>query len=147
MRPIDADALIEELNEKLKRCGDSEQWDEVMEQIELVKNQPTIDSESKWISVKDGLPEMHMTYHYDIETMSEIPSGIHRSDMVLIAMLHNENGFPEYCVDYGWLEDGEWCFEGYDHDICKVPSNVTVTHWMPFPDPPKVDEVIDNAKV
>ena len=44
MRTIDADALIEELNEKLKRCGDSEQWDEVMEQIERVKNQPTIDA-------------------------------------------------------------------------------------------------------
>lgn len=47
MRPIDADALIEELNEKLKRCADSEQWDEVMEQIEFVKNQPTIDGLEK----------------------------------------------------------------------------------------------------
>ena len=134
MRPIDANALIEELNEKLKRCGDSEQWDEVMEQIELVKNQPTIDSGSKWISVKDGLPEMHMTYLYDVETMSEIPSGIHRSKMVLIAVLCDESGEPEYFVCTGWLQDGEW-YESYSYTLEKVPF--PVTHWMPLPEPPK----------
>lgn len=64
----------------------------------------------KWISVKERLP----------------PEG----EIVLVC---DNSGYPiDAEVDMGFLENGEWKEEEY--------IEIGVTHWMPFPEPPKEEE-------
>lgn len=82
---------------------------------------------SKWISIKDGLPEISTEDIY----------GYKRSEAVLC--LHAD-GHHEDCYLYesenidevtGELDHPFWVYVA-DSDVCE-----TVTHWMPLPEPPK----------
>ena len=96
-----------------------------------------LNKQTQWISVKDKLPEMHMTYRYDGDPPEEVPSGICKSKIVQIAVLCKESGEPEYFIERGYLRDGEWweCNGFYESQI-----PFEVTHWMPLPEPPEVKQ-------
>ena len=88
---------------------------------------------SKWISVKDKLPEPEqevLLYTVTTETYGK----------------HKERKTQYHNIYYGYCEDGEWltsyCYgcEFISKMNEKFPNEVIeVTHWMPLPEPPKVD--------
>lgn len=135
-RLIDADALKKQIEDF--HCKDCDNYNFVRcracwvdDTITYLEEAPTIGG---WISVKDKLPEMHMTYRYDGDPPEEVPSGICKSKIVQVAVLCKESGEPEYFVGRGFLRDGEW----WDCDgFYESPIHFEVTHWMPLPEPPE----------
>ena len=86
--------------------------------MEDIDSQPAADvAEVKWISVEDRLPE-------EGETVLATVYGKPVSNITLI-------GAYEFAVYYG--SDG-WFVEEYPEW-----DGGTVTHWMPLPEPPKID--------
>lgn len=78
---------------------------------------------SDWIKCSDKMPEEYESAY----------SSIKRSDYVLVVEAH-QNG--ERTVGIARTLDGTW-------DVMVYPP-CTVTHWMPYPEPPK--EVIDDRQ-
>lgn len=82
-------------------------------------------SEQKWISVKDKLPEIGIDKKYP-----------YASDLVLLS-----DGDKVYC---GYYEDstipepkyGAKAFLDADGNDFEE-ADITITHWMPLPEPPK----------
>ena len=149
MRLIDADAMIMRLSDWALGASPNEsdrgetralrqrEYDTIEHCVGVIVSSPTVDG---WISVKDKLPEMHMTYRYDGDPPEEVPSGICKSKIVLVAVLCKESGEPEYFVGRGFLRDGEW----WDCDgFYESPIHFEVTHWMPLPEPPEEVSVDD----
>ena len=76
---------------------------------------------SEWISVKDKLPEAHGVYIvYVKDENSPYGEGIWYKNIVALA----EYAFGEWT----WYENGN------EYDITDI-----VTHWMPLPDPPRME--------
>ena len=48
----------------------------------------------------------------------------------------------DYFVPEGWWENRQFCPD----DVYNNPVDCTVTHWMPLPEPPKMDGGADNGK-
>ena len=71
---------------------------------------------SKWISVKDRLPED------DVRVLVSANSKIGDPVIAITHYTHRKYG---YNIE-GWIEPWQYFF--YNHDI---------THWMPLPEPPK----------
>lgn len=90
-------------------------------------------NQQEWISVNDRLPEQHMTYLFNPETVSETPSGVIKSRIVLIAICCEENGEPKFFITRGFLKNNKWyeLVRGLDEEL-----PFRVTHWMPMPKPP-----------
>lgn len=75
---------------------------------------------SKWISVKDRLPEI---------TEEDVHGNITYSDHVLTFLTDGE-GFTHMTVQqYTTNAGGRWL-------MCGPSENIQVTHWMPLPEPP-----------
>lgn len=125
MRPIDADALSEELSTLAMmitglRAGKGVLNTYMKEYrksvLRIVDEQPTIDPESlrpkgEWISVEDRLPEKsgHYLIFADIDYMN----------VVLYSARHKAFN----------------AWDGFDD----ARNSIDVTHWMPLPEPPKAD--------
>lgn len=48
----------------------------------------------------------------------------------------------DYFVPEGWWENRQFCPDG----VYNCPVDCAVTHWMPLPEPPKMDGGADNGK-
>jgi hypothetical protein len=112
MRPIDADALVSDIESARNiffRSPYERRFheDRIEFALNMVEDVPTIDyvPRQQWISVKDRLPETFQN--------------------VLVCTKHEmllcHHDGDEWVINY----DGEYA--GYDYDI---------THWMPLPEPP-----------
>ena len=120
MRLIDGDALLEKMmhrHEYVGRPSDPEC---------LIEDAPTM---MGWISVEDRLPEetesmfarFHGTEKWDNAMW------LKESKQVIVAIEFSDGGRR---VTLGRLHDSEW------HTAVSVILPHTVTHWMPFPEPP-----------
>lgn len=92
--------------------------------LDMIDNAPTLEY-PKWISVEERLPEKN----------SE-SNGTWCSDTILATAA----GYILFGYFYVYKYSGTWEFvcvdEDMDSDRC-----VTVTHWMPLPEPPKEQEL------
>ncbi|MFA5376821.1 MAG: DUF551 domain-containing protein [Dehalococcoidia bacterium] len=75
----------------------------------------------RWISVKDGLPKISKNMNASVLSYSK--HGI-------------EISYYGICLDLGW-NDGNYFF---DYNFGRWNKNNDVTHWMPLPEPPAVEE-------
>ena len=111
MRLIDADALINEAGKLWSEMPDGEELSK--ELMKAINHAPTVATDtnvpSKWISVKDRLPE--------------------ESGKVLV---YCKDG---YMTDVNYSAKHQQ-FNNYD--VCAKQNEVwDVTHWMPLPTPPE----------
>lgn len=107
MRPIDADVLLEQMKHRKEYVG------RPSDPVCLVEDAPTIGG---WISVKDRLPDKTKKYE----------------KLVLASLIDNDTGHRWECpviAEYSTKHD-KWIIDGGF-------ENVTVTHWMPRPEPPR----------
>lgn len=116
--------MREKLIEILKRGGEAFP---VSTADHLLANGVTLDnqvSSSKWISVKERLPEIVKTTH-------AWKNVYRRSDRVLCACLQKDG---KRMVKEGYME----FFNDYPEPSWRIPGTIhAVTHWMPLPEPPK----------
>ena len=129
MRLIDGDKLLESLlQDKITSGMQKARF------LDLVRAAPTVGKDtnvpSKWISVKERLPEEHPSMFYKLYGTEKWSGAMWRteSDRVLVAIK-----FPDgtRTVDKGKLQDGMWR-TGVSPVI---PQEVT--HWALWPEPPK----------
>ena len=116
MRLIDAEAL------KGKKIYSEERHEYVIPVFDI-DNAPTVDAAPKWISVEDRLPD---------ELPKNLKSGwsesVRPSEYVL-CMTRDDVFKAFYSYSYS-----DWT----RHDESKSYSSVT--HWIPLPQPPKMDK-------
>ena len=101
-----------EIAESIKRVTDH-----------LIENGVTI---QQWISVEEQLPPPARCKQY----------------LVYVRSGGGPYGDYEYNVDFAWW--GEyWNRDGHGYDwnciCCDWDGDVTITHWMPLPEPPEVE--------
>ena len=117
MRLIDADALVTKCGDYYVEEGPEEGFIGTLKS--LIDTQPTvkdINIPSKWISVKDRLPE---TRH-----------------AVLVYTPHHKNIWAA-----SMHEDGNWYIWSPGGKVLLDPDwNGPITHWMPLPEPPEVKQ-------
>lgn len=85
----------------------------------------------EWISVKEEMPQEHKESNdiYDPDTLAVVDCEHHNvSDLVIVAVLCNSG---ETILADDITVDGEWVNFPF--------PEWEVTHWMPFPAPPKED--------
>lgn len=128
MRMIDADELVVELKEQhdyIMQCTEVSKnikWCESVcfhRAIETIERLPTIEAEPvKWIPVTERLPEPFVS---------------------VLVQMPGERPFPT--VREGFItKDGIWHSALYNRE----PDEVT--HWMPMPQPPKMDGGADHER-
>lgn len=129
MRAIDAEdakTIIQNTVKHLAEAGNGAMAGSLLYAVEVIDNVPTIEPvKQDWISVKDRLPEISVsdnTCEYTVPVLA----------------------FGGGCVMFGYFKiyiyDGYWGFNGIDEDDyewCCISAEVT--HWMPLPEPPKMD--------
>ena len=91
----------------------------------------------RWRKCSEEMPEEYMTYEFDLDSMSEYPSGICKSPIVNVTVRCEESGEPEYFVNRGYTKDGVW-YEPDGFGETEIPFPVTA--WMTLPDPYTEDE-------
>lgn len=82
----------------------------------------------KWISVENRLPETSNTYNGGHDDIGY-------SDKVII-VIKQKNGQAAFAsvgryIKYDKYRDGKW------EELGNPWEKITVTHWMPLPEPPK----------
>lgn len=95
-----------------------------------IDDQPTVEPQPQWISVKDGLPEEHdsiFARYYDTEKWCK--SMFRKLSDEVLVVLKFEDG--SRMVTTSKTHDGAW--------FLKSIRRETVTHWMKLPAPPKED--------
>ena len=115
--------VINNIDEWLKTVGYATIGKNLSYYAELkgcIEDAPTVEAESKWISVKDGLPNVDKT-----KNQSEAVMVLATNGKVTRAMYY------ERAVRYGkTVYRWKWCWDAiYEKD--------DITHWMPLPEPPK----------
>ena len=145
MRPIDADALLEELPVHPNGGMRSVRGESLMIRVrETVRNAPTIGG---WISVKDRMPESGKP----VLVTCEIRSLNGYKKQYVCEAFHadtysvSEGKYPEDtdCYDYCEEDDEYYLKEGWYEVIDNwdeygsIVIGDFVTHWMPLPEPPK----------
>lgn len=92
---------------------------------------------SEWISVKDGLPEnddrLEKEEGFPCESYYVIAYGKPKGSKKKVVeatsrYLIHQTDFPSYFGELGNLQFETWCWPDYWEKV---------THWMPFPKPPK----------
>lgn len=91
----------------------AEKYDALNAAIDLINNPSII---SRWISVKDRLPE---------DGVRVLVSANSKSDDPVVAVTHYTHSLYGFNIK-GWVEPWQYFF--FEHEI---------THWMPLPEPPK----------
>ena len=128
MRLIDADALVTKYGDYYVEEGPEDGFIGTLKC--LVDMQPTIGS---WISVKDRLPEEHESMFYKLLGTSKWSNSMWKqeSEKVLVYV-----SFPDGTgvVTTGCLHNSDWVTT-----VSKALPQ-TVTHWMPLPEPPEVEQ-------
>lgn len=127
--PKDSSCYDCEYKKDVKHCAIPAKADYLIANGVTVQGDKDINVPSKWISVKDRLPEEHDSiFSYLYGTKSWQP-GMHRkvTDEV-IACAKRKDGRKRVVAIKMW--DGEW-------DWHKLQDDEKVTHWMPLPQPPK----------
>lgn len=86
----------------------------------------------EWISVEDRLPEEHETMFAKFWGTDKWKNGMfrYRSETVIVCVEFEDGS---QLVRSSYTIDGVWKF-GF------VLKHHRVTHWMPLPEPPKVEE-------
>lgn len=122
MRLIDADALVTKYGDYYVEEGPEDGFIGTLKC--LVDMQPTI---GDWISVKDDLPKEHDSIFANHTHLSK-HMWVKESDNVIVYVR-----FPDGTgrSTEGRLQDGKWWTR-----VSPMLEPV-VTHWMPFPEPPK----------
>lgn len=112
-------------------------FDSLSNMIDELLKAKDINVPTKWISVKDRLPEEHPSIFASCYGTEKWAKGMWRneSDRVLVTIL-----FPDgtRTVDKGKLQDGTWK-TGVSPALPQV-----VTHWAMWPEPPKENEEDDE---
>lgn len=123
-RLIDVDALIVDIKKGSKENFEKLDWSskDVCKILEEAVKQPHLQPKSQWISVEEGLPNL-------TEYLKENPS---------------EQGVEVIVFIEGAERSTTLIYDG--DNFCE-PTDMTttyrVTHWMPFPDIPKIsDEIV-----
>lgn len=126
MRLIDADALWH--NMETADWYNNADRDEVAEP--LVLRSPTI---GEWISVKDRMPAETHSMFFKLYGTPKWRNAMWReeSNHVLVAITFEDGS---QFVTSGYTQDGKW-----STGISKMLP-YTVTHWMPLPEPPEVEQ-------
>ena len=102
---------------------------------ETMKDCPTIEAESvkhgQWISVTDKMPEIGKNVL--VYAVGRI-DGFIGDSIIQICKRYTIKSFPSEP----------------EHEVWSVPftyfhTDYLITHWMPIPEPPKTDEVVENA--
>ena len=84
---------------------------------------------SLWISVNDDLP-----YNYPNNIRFGITNNVIATDGTSIFILHMKR-----CKDNKWI----WCGDdSVDDTVYSVVFSNSITHWMPFPKPPKNNKIV-----
>ena len=84
---------------------------------------------SLWISVKDDLP-----CNYPDNIHFGFTNNVIATDGTSIFILHMKK-----CKDNNWI----WCGDTSDGDtVYSVEFSHSITHWMPFPKPPKNNKIV-----
>ena len=84
---------------------------------------------SRWISVKDDLP-----CNYPENIHFGFTNNVIATDGTSIFILHMKK-----CKDNNWI----WCGDNSDDDtVYSVEFSHSITHWMPFPKPPKNNKIV-----
>jgi hypothetical protein len=134
MRPIDADALISDIESARNMLFHSPyerrfHEDRIEFALNMVEDVPTIDyvPRQQWISVKDRLPEDCIDQSKDIKNIK-----------VLVA-IKAKNGWTVRTQNR--CKNTHYRYFGADPEISWYwrHSAGDVTHWMPLPEPPKED--------
>lgn len=123
MRPVDADKVIENIDEWLDSVGYATVGKGLSyygELIGCVDETPTI-TPSDWVSVEDRLPSGNGRYIVCACDANEPLNEQIWGDTVVI------------CAEYY-----DKCWTWYE-GICEYDLDGLVTHWMPLPEPPKED--------
>lgn len=76
---------------------------------------------SNWISVEDKFPKVNGTYIVYAPDGNSVTEGIWYDNVVVVA---------EYAFGSWWWRENSDDFDITDH----------VTHWMPLPEPPRMEE-------
>lgn len=108
MRPIDADALLEQIG--IDSDGSPGYYGDTWQFINTIENAPTLDMTSEWIPCEERLPSKKGEYLVSA-TIHFIP------DHVDDQSTYEDVKIAFYSMGYGWL-DAE-----------------NVTAWMPLPKP------------
>ena len=113
--------LIEKINTKLMALPWGQITPHTAEEIadSLIEEGFVTDNNvgSKWISVKDRLPDKHGTVY-----------------VCLLKFPESEQAFP-YCLN--WYEYGDNGYVNGRHFQDEGVCGLKVTHWMPLPEAPK----------
>ena len=98
--------------------------------VSLLKEQ---ESEAKWISVEDRMPAETHSMFFKFYGTPKWRNAMWReeSDDVLVAITFEDGS---QFVTSGYTQDGKW-----STGISKI-LQYTVTHWMPLPEPPEVEQ-------
>ena len=124
MRLIDADKMLAEVKEVAYDVGENAvTYTDILNVLRnWVCRQSTVEAYGQWVSVEDRLPEENG--EYIVSACDEDGPYDERiwGDTVIVCV--------EYC-------DGAWTWQHYndEYDLDGI-----VTHWMPMPEPPGVEE-------
>ncbi len=125
------------LDDALKVCSKYEEWyadmnDQCGEVIsdniyQEILNLPSVDViATKWIDVNERLPEI-------IAEKTRFEQTVKKSIRVLCVCKQKSGKVlvkEGYCEWFNWSDKPSW----------RIPGNIdSVTHWMPLPEPPKMD--------
>lgn len=148
-RLIDGDKVLERI-ERITQCwrqqGNDYEANLISASVKsILSSEPAIPQDTRWISVKDRLPDTEtdvwlqcMTctgYKYQCQGFY-VPDGIYREDSAYWWDYECCDQYDEerddYMVNPGWYER---IYNWDDYGAVWIAD--TVTHWMPLPSPPK----------
>lgn len=129
------------VQEIYKASADSGTMDAEIAKL-IASRDAAIRKESKWISVKEQLPEALervLVFYVNDLGKNRIDIGQHIPPKTVLAEdFLDENA--EGCSEYDSGNDCYWVIEGWWEDSWQAEVNYkihdVVTHWMPLPEPP-----------
>lgn len=96
---------------------------------------------SEWISVKDRLPNEHDSIFRELKGTSRWDPFMSESisDVVIVAIKFQDGSSM---VKTARTKDGKWWY--YPFNKYLPPQYAVVTHWMPLPEPPPREDLVDE---